>query len=62
MISEIKLTINNYEIESPNPIHPYGSGSSAADDSFREDDFVWLPMNNYTRPVSPPPFSYRTPT
>ena len=50
MISEIKSTVNNYEIGSPIPsIHTEEFdlllNEIAADDCVREDDFVSLPMS-----------------
>ena len=53
MISEIKSTVNNYEIESPIPsIHTEEFdlllNETAADDCVREDDLVSLPKNHTT--------------
>ena len=54
MISEIKSTVNNYEIGSPIPSINTEEfdlllNNIAADDCVREDDFVSLPM------MPPPP-------
>ena len=58
MISEIKSTINNYEIGSPIPSNHTEEfdlllNKLAADECVREDDFVSLPMTE--RGVEPGP-------
>ena len=52
MISEIKSTVNKYEIGSPIPSNHTEEfdlllNKLAADECVGEDDFVSLPMNSY---------------